>query len=119
MGGLDTLWSSRTGRGRTRPSTAILGGVRSDQQTTKWVAAGFRAWLHSRTPIVLRTSRQPPRAILLIYEWSNRGFHSMSKAIVDPGELRRFANDLKRFNETLHTQMATLHGRMVGLGSTW
>jgi len=43
----------------------------------------------------------------------------MSKAVVDPGELRRFAQDLKRFNDTLHAQMAVLHGRMVGLGQTW
>jgi uncharacterized protein YukE len=43
----------------------------------------------------------------------------MSKAVVDPGELRRFANDLKRFNETLITQMSVLHGRLVGLGQTW
>ena len=27
----------------------------------------------------------------------------MSKAIVDPGELRRFAHDLKRFNEAYAT----------------
>jgi uncharacterized protein YukE len=43
----------------------------------------------------------------------------MSKAIVDPGELRRFANDLKRFNETLQNQMSVLHGRLVGLGASW
>ena len=43
----------------------------------------------------------------------------MSKAVVDPGELRRFANDLKRFNETLGNQMAVLHGRLVGLGQSW
>lgn len=43
----------------------------------------------------------------------------MSKAVVDPGELRRFANDLKRFNETLANQMSVLHGRMVGLGQSW
>jgi len=43
----------------------------------------------------------------------------MSKAIVDPNELRRFANDLKRFNETLITQMSVLHGRLVGLGQSW
>ena len=43
----------------------------------------------------------------------------MSKAVVDPGELRRFANDLKRFNETLITQMSVLHGRLVGLGQSW
>lgn len=43
----------------------------------------------------------------------------MSKAIVDPAELRRFAHDLKRFNETLGSQMAVLHGRMVALGQSW
>lgn len=43
----------------------------------------------------------------------------MSKAIVDPGELRRFAQDLKRFNELLGNQMSVLHGRLIGLGQTW
>ncbi|HMN95202.1 MAG TPA: WXG100 family type VII secretion target [Phycisphaerales bacterium] len=43
----------------------------------------------------------------------------MSKAVVDPAELRRFAHDLKRFNDTLHGQMSVLHGRLVGLGQTW
>ncbi len=43
----------------------------------------------------------------------------MAKAVVDPAELRRFAQDLKRFNEGLHQQMSVLHGRMVGLGQTW
>ena len=43
----------------------------------------------------------------------------MSKAIVDPTELRRFAQDLKRFNEGLGGQMASLHGRMIALGQTW
>ena len=43
----------------------------------------------------------------------------MSKAIVDPGELRRFANDLKRFNDTLHGQISVLHGRLVALGQSW
>lgn len=43
----------------------------------------------------------------------------MSKAVVDPNELRRFANDLKRFNETLGNQMSVLHGRLVGLGQSW
>ena len=43
----------------------------------------------------------------------------MSKAVVDPNELRRFANDLKRFNESLGNQMSVLHGRLVGLGQSW
>lgn len=43
----------------------------------------------------------------------------MSKAIVDPAELRRFAHDLKRFNDSLYGQMSVLHGRMTGLAQSW
>ncbi len=43
----------------------------------------------------------------------------MAKAIVDPEELRRFAQDLKRFNNELKGQMTVLNGRFVGLGQTW
>ena len=43
----------------------------------------------------------------------------MAKAHVDPAELRRFAQDLNRFNNELQSLMAGLHGRMRGLESTW
>jgi uncharacterized protein YukE len=43
----------------------------------------------------------------------------MAKAIVDPEELRRFANDLKRFNDELQNQMTVLHGRLEALGESW
>lgn len=43
----------------------------------------------------------------------------MPQAIVDPAELRRFAQNLKRFNEDLQTNMKALHGQLVGLGSSW
>ena len=43
----------------------------------------------------------------------------MSQAIVDPGELRRFAQNLKQFNAELRDRMAALHGQLVGLGDTW
>ena len=43
----------------------------------------------------------------------------MSKAIVDPAELRRFAMDLKRFNANLQGQMTVLAGRLGALGQTW
>ena len=43
----------------------------------------------------------------------------MPKAVVDPGELRRFAQDLKRFNDELQNQMRLMHGRLVALGQTW
>lgn len=43
----------------------------------------------------------------------------MPQAIIDPGELRRFAQSLKNFNDELQSQMSTLHGQLIGLGSTW
>ena len=43
----------------------------------------------------------------------------MSKAVVDPTELRRFAQDLKRFNDELQTQTKVLHGRLTTLSQTW
>ena len=43
----------------------------------------------------------------------------MPQAIVDPGELRRFAVNLKQFNSELLAQMTVLHGQMMGLGQTW
>jgi uncharacterized protein YukE len=43
----------------------------------------------------------------------------MAKAIVDPGELRRFAHSMKQFNVELRDRLATLYGQFVGLGDTW
>lgn len=43
----------------------------------------------------------------------------MAKAIVDPGELRRFAQDLRRFNNELHERMKQMQGRMHHLSSSW
>ncbi len=43
----------------------------------------------------------------------------MAKAVVDPAELRRFAQDLNRFNGELGNQMKVLHGRLITLGQTW
>jgi uncharacterized protein YukE len=43
----------------------------------------------------------------------------MAQAIVDPGELRRFAQSLKRFNGELETQLTMLHSQLTGLGQTW
>lgn len=43
----------------------------------------------------------------------------MSKAVVDPNELRRFAQDLKRFNANLQGQVAILAGRLSTLGQSW
>lgn len=43
----------------------------------------------------------------------------MAKAIVDPAELRRFAQTLKKFNSDLQSQMSGLHGQMATLSQTW
>jgi uncharacterized protein YukE len=43
----------------------------------------------------------------------------MAKVEVDPAELRRFAQDLNRFNNELRGLMASLHGRMRGLEESW
>ena len=43
----------------------------------------------------------------------------MSKAVVDPEELRRFAFDLKRFNTEMQSQIVSIQRRFVKLGETW
>jgi uncharacterized protein YukE len=43
----------------------------------------------------------------------------MAKANVDPAELRRFAQDLNRFNNELQGLVAGLHGKLRGLEATW
>lgn len=43
----------------------------------------------------------------------------MSKAIMDPGEVRRFAHELKRFNMTVREQMTVMLARLNELGQTW
>ena len=43
----------------------------------------------------------------------------MAKAVVDPAELRRFAQDLKRFNGELQANMQTVQARMGTLSQSW
>jgi uncharacterized protein YukE len=43
----------------------------------------------------------------------------MAQAIVNPDELRRFAVNLRRFNNDLLGQMTAVHGQLVGLGQSW
>ncbi len=43
----------------------------------------------------------------------------MSQAIVDPIEIRRFVQNLKRFNGDLQTDLAGLHTQLIALGDTW
>jgi uncharacterized protein YukE len=43
----------------------------------------------------------------------------MPQAIVDPAEVRRFAHNLKQFNNELQNRMQVLYGQLVNLGATW
>ncbi len=43
----------------------------------------------------------------------------MAQAIMDPEEVRRFASELKRFNEDVQTRASSLQARFAALGSTW
>ena len=38
---------------------------------------------------------------------------------MDPEEVRRFASELKRFNEDIQNKAASLQARFAALGSTW
>jgi uncharacterized protein YukE len=43
----------------------------------------------------------------------------MAQAIVNPEELRRFAQVLKRFNGDLRDSVTALHAQLANLGDTW
>ena len=43
----------------------------------------------------------------------------MAQAIVDPGELRRFAQMLRRFNEEINEKTAAVAGQLSHLGQSW
>ena len=43
----------------------------------------------------------------------------MAQAIMDPEQVRRFAEELKRFNGDLQDKVASLQARFAALGDTW
>jgi len=45
--------------------------------------------------------------------------NAMSKAVMDPAEVRRFAEELKRFNQDLQNRITLLQARFAALGETW
>jgi uncharacterized protein YukE len=49
---------------------------------------------------------------------TNKG-SGMSQAIVDPLELRRFAQNLKKFNSELEERLTSLRAQLHSLGATW
>lgn len=43
----------------------------------------------------------------------------MSQAIIDPVEVRRFAEELKRFNQDTQDRLMSLQARFKALSDTW
>ncbi|MES2465786.1 MAG: WXG100 family type VII secretion target [Verrucomicrobiota bacterium] len=43
----------------------------------------------------------------------------MAQAIMDPEEVRRFAKELKRFNDDVQVRAAALHARFNALTASW
>ena len=43
----------------------------------------------------------------------------MAQAIMDPEEVRRFAKELKRFNDDVQNRAGALQARFAALSSTW
>ena len=43
----------------------------------------------------------------------------MAQAIMDPEQVRRFAEELKRFNTDLQDKMMSLQARFAALADTW
>ena len=43
----------------------------------------------------------------------------MAQAIMDPDEVRRFAAELKRFNDEIQNRASSLQARFAALGNTW
>lgn len=43
----------------------------------------------------------------------------MAQAIMDPEEVRRFAKELKRFNDDVQAKASSLQSRFASLGATW
>jgi WXG100 family type VII secretion target len=43
----------------------------------------------------------------------------MAQAIMDPEEVRRFATELKRFNQDMQTRVGSLQARFAALSGSW
>jgi uncharacterized protein YukE len=43
----------------------------------------------------------------------------MAQAVMDPEKVRRFADELQRFNSDLENRMGSLHARFAALGDSW
>lgn len=76
----------------------------------------------SQFAAVLKAIFQPPPRAVIELPVATLAIVSrctMTQAIVDPGELRRFAQMLRRFNEELNEKTAAVAGQLSHLGQTW
>ncbi len=64
----------------------------------------------------LRKKCKNERDFIVVFSYGNA---FMSQAIVNPEELRQFAQILKQFDAALADQMAMLSGRLESLSATW
>ncbi len=70
-------------------------------------------FVSARLRLILEAGYESCRSAMVIEE------ADMPQAIVDPGELRRFAHNLKQFVTDLQGRLQVLHSQMLALGDTW
>jgi uncharacterized protein YukE len=62
---------------------------------------------------------RPPSAIKIGLKPQQRRGIIMPQAVMDPEEVRRFAEELKRFNLDLQNRLSMLQARFASLGDSW
>jgi uncharacterized protein YukE len=62
---------------------------------------------------------RPELAVLRFRDGTAIKENDMAQAIMDPEKVRRFADELHRFNQDLQNRMSLLQARFVALGESW
>jgi uncharacterized protein YukE len=76
----------------------------------------------SRISDLARLDRPCRHAFMLAFADDHEKVHVevyMAQAIMDPEQVRRFAEELKRFNTDLQDRIVSLQARFASLGDTW
>lgn len=103
----------------------VFSRIEEEPRITRISADDFAPWRESCRPSSaagarFRTSSPPKIAqAVLTAGLGMRFIVCMAQAIVNPEELRRFAQMLKKFNTGLVDQMTALAGQLDSLGATW
>jgi uncharacterized protein YukE len=74
-------------------------------------------WVAKRRRLVATRSLRNGKRFAIV-RWTNQ-IKNMAQAIMDPEKVRRFAEELQRFNSDLENRMQLLHARFAALGDTW